>query len=347
MSKTPLYVLWGATLAVVAAIAWPRLHPTPVPAAVAVAPTAAPSSGVSADDEMRMALEPIRPLPMVVSVDARKVALGRRLFGDARLSKDGTVSCASCHSLDMGGTDRLPVSKGVGGAAGVRNAPTVLNAGLNFKQFWDGRADSLEQQVDGPLTNPAEMGVTWEQALATLAADDVYKASFASTYADGLTKENVRDAIASYERSLVTPNSRFDRWLRGEKNALTADESRGYTLFKETGCTSCHQGVNVGGTMFQTLGRMADYFAEHGGKETADVGRYAVTGRAEDRYRFKVPTLRNVALTPPYLHDGSVPTLDAAVRLMAKYQLGVELPTKDVEDIVRFLNTLTGTYENR
>src|SRR5262249_48938630 len=160
-------------------------------------------------------------------------------------SKDGTVSCASCHSLDMGGTDHLPVSKGVGGVEGSRNAPTVLNSGLNFKQFWDGRADSLEQQVDGPLTSPKEMGVTWDQALATIAADDIYKASFSASYADGVTKENVRDAIASYERSLVTPNSRFDRWLRGEKNALTADEVRGYETFKDTGCTSCHQGVNI------------------------------------------------------------------------------------------------------
>jgi cytochrome c peroxidase len=349
LSKT-LYILWGATLLVAAAFAVPRLMPAsppvvaaaPGPAPAAVAPAASPADA----QDMRLALEPIRPLPTVLPLDARKVALGRRLFHESRLSRDGKVSCASCHSLDTGGVDRKTVSTGVDGAAGERNSPTVLNSGFNFKQFWDGRADSLEQQIDGPITSPTEMAVTWEEVLATLGADAPYVGEFRTIYADGVTEKNVRDAIATFERSLITPNSRFDRWLRGEQGAMTADELRGYTLFKEVGCTSCHQGINVGGTMFQTLGRMADYFGLHGGS-AKDLGRFKITGREEDRYRFKVPSLRNVALTPPYLHDGSVPTLDEAVKLMGHYQLGVDLPDADVKDLVKFLHSLTGNYEAR
>lgn len=347
MSKLPFYALWGATLLVVGAFAIPRLmRDGSAPAVSVVAPPASSANTPVLDRaaEMRLALEPIRPIPAVLPLDGRKVALGRRLFHDARLSKDGTVSCASCHSLDLGGADGKAVSKGMDGVAGTRNTPTVFNASQNFKQFWDGRADTLEHQIDEPLLNPTEMAATWDSVIAVIRTDALYVAEFGGAYPDGVAPKNVRDAIATFERSLLTPNSRFDRFLRGEMEAITPDELRGYTLFKDVGCTSCHQGVNVGGTMFQTLGRMSDYFESHGGAAAADLGRFKVTGREEDRYRFKVPTLRNVALTPPFLHDGSVATLDAAVILMAKYQLGVELPEADVKDIVKFLHSLTGVY---
>lgn len=293
------------------------------------------------------AAEPITPLPQAMALDARVVGLGRRLFHDTRLSADGSVSCASCHDLARGGTDRRGRSRGIGGAEGAINAPTVFNSGFNFRQFWDGRADSLEEQVDGPLQHPAEMGSSWPQALGRLAEDASYRNEFAAVYPDGITPANLRSALATFERSLVTPNSRFDRFLRGEAGALDEAERAGYRLFKQIGCSSCHQGVNIGGNSYQRLGVMADYFAVRGGISEADLGRFNVTGREEDRYFFKVPSLRNVALTAPYLHDGSAKTLDEAVVIMARYQLGLRLSAADVGRIVAFLRTLTGEYQGR
>lgn len=285
--------------------------------------------------------EPITPVPAMLPLDPRRVALGRQLFHDPQLSRDNSVSCASCHGLAKGGTDRRPRPLGINQTPGHVNAPTVFNSGFNFKQFWDGRADTLEDQVDGPVQNAIEMGSTWDEVLAKLRRDPAY-AAFKEAYPDGVQRKNVKHAIAEFERSLLTPNSRFDRWLRGEPGALSADEEAGYQKFKSYGCISCHQGVNVGANMFQPMGVIGDYFADRGNLTKADYGRFNVTGRDADKFVFKVPSLRNVALTAPYFHDGSAQTLEDAVGVMAKYQLGRPLPPKDVEDIVKFLKTLTG-----
>lgn len=291
--------------------------------------------------------EPILPIPLGQSFDVRKVALGKRLFHDPMLSRDRSVSCASCHSLQQGGVDGRSRSIGIGGETGPINAPTVFNAGLNFRQFWDGRAESLESQVDGPLQAPAEMGATWDEVITRLRREPSYAAEFKAAYPDGVRRENVKDAIAEFERSLITPNARFDRYLRGETALLTPDERAGYAKFKNYGCISCHQGVNVGANMFQRMGAIGDYFADRGDITTVDFGRFNVTGNEADRFFFKVPSLRNVAVTPPYFHDGSAPTLEAAVAAMAKYQLGRTLPAEDLADIVKFLRTLTGEYEGQ
>jgi cytochrome c peroxidase len=291
--------------------------------------------------------EPIKPIPFDVSVDARKAALGQALFHEPKLSHDNSISCASCHDLPRGGTDRRTHSLGANQVEGTINAPTVFNSGGNFKQFWDGRATTLEEQIDGPVLSPTEMASTWGEVLGKLRATPAYAAAFKEVYRDGIQPQNIRNAIAEFERSLITPKSRFDQFLRGDDAALTADEKEGYRKFKSYGCTSCHQGVNVGGNMFETLGTMADYFADRGTITKADHGRFNVTGREEDRYVFKVPGLRNVAVTAPYFHDGSVETLEKAVAVMGRYQLGQRLSPEDVEQIVKFLKTLTGEYEGK
>ena len=191
------------------------------------------------------------------------------------------------------------------------------------------------------------MDGTWPKALAAIADDPQYASAFRALYRDGIQPQNVKDAIATFERSLITPNSRFDRFLRGDQTALNAEEKAGYGLFKQIGCTSCHQGLNIGGNMYQKLGIMEDYFAVRGHITEVDLGRLNITKRERDRYFFKVPSLRNVAVTPPYLHDGSVATLEEAVQIMARYQLGKQLKTADVAKIVAFLRTLTGEYSGK
>ena len=288
------------------------------------------------------AAEPVQPLPREIELDPRKVALGARLFRDPRLSADGSVSCASCHALDSGGADGRKRPVGIGGRAGTVNTPTVLNSGFAFRQFWDGRAASLEEQIDGPLKSPIEMGSTWELVLERISADPDYRSAFEGIYPNGVDEPNVKDAIAIFERSLITPDSRLDRYLRGEIQALRPSERRGYELFKQYGCVGCHQGILLGGNMFQRLGIVRDYFADRGGIEPADLGRYNVTGDEADRHVFKVPSLRNVALTAPYFHDGSAPTLEEAIRVMARYQLGREISGPEVQSIAAFLGALTG-----
>lgn len=286
-------------------------------------------------------LQPILPLAPIANLDPQQVALGQKLFHDQRLSADLTLSCASCHDLAKGGVDGRKFSVGIAGAIGGINAPTVLNSGYSLAQFWNGRAATLEEQAAGPIQNPIEMGATWGQVLPRLEQDTMLRAEFKKAYADGLTANNVLHAIATFERSLVTLNSRFDRYLLGEKQILTALEVEGYRRFRELGCTSCHQGALVGGNMYQKFGVLGDYFA---GRPTTtdDLGRYNVTKREEDRHVFKVPGLRNVALTAPYFHDGSADTLAQAVIVMARYQLGRDLSDSDVEAIVAFLKTLSG-----
>jgi len=289
--------------------------------------------------------EPLRPILQSETIDPGKVELGRRLFHDLRLSGDGTVSCASCHSLSNAGVDGLPVSIGISGKKGQVNAPTVFNSSLNFSQFWDGRVTTLEQQVNVPLHNPAEMGSSWGQVLSRLRGDPELVLEFSRLYPDGLTADGIRDAIASFERSLLTTNAPFDRWLQGDDGALTKRQLEGYRLFKDYGCISCHQGANVGGNMYGYMGTMGDYFLERGGEiSPADLGRYNLTGSDEDRFLFKVPGLRLAVLTSPYFHDGQTRTIEQAIRTMARFQLGRNIPDQDVEYIVDFLGTLVGEH---
>ena len=291
------------------------------------------------------AAEPIKPIPAAVDVDPEKAALGRDLFHDTKLSRDDTIACASCHDLSSGGDDGRVVSVGIEGKQGFINSPTVFNVGLNFKQFWDGRAGTLEQQVDDPVQSPREMGSLWPDVVAKLYADPEYPKRFKALYPDGISRTSIRNALAEFMRSLVTPNSRFDRWLGGEESALSTEEKHGYRLFKHYGCVSCHQGANVGGNMFQVFGVLNEYFKRRGNITDADLGRFNVTGNPADRHAFKVPSLRMAALTAPYLHDGSAATLRDAVDAMFTFQLGREAPDADKDAIVAFIETLAGEHK--
>lgn len=290
---------------------------------------------------VQIAAEPIQPLDPL-PVDDRLVELGGRLFHDVRLSGDNTLSCASCHAIPSGGDDGRPTSVGIGGAVGPINAPTVLNSALNVAQFWDGRAADLQEQAAGPVLNPAEMGGSWPVVVARLQQDRQLRAAFDALFEDGVTSSNITRALAEYETSLITVDAPFDRWLRGERGVLPEEAVRGYGRFKELGCVSCHQGRGVGGNLFQRFGVMGDYFADRGDPTDADLGRFAVTHEERDRHRFKVPMLRNVALTAPYFHDGSAATLEEAVQTMGFYQLGRRLEPDEVDDLVAFLESLTG-----
>lgn len=293
--------------------------------------------------------EPIQPIPQPLQpLLPAKVQLGEQLFHDTRLSGNNQISCASCHELARGGHDGLPVSTGVGGAQGAANAPTVFNSSLNFAQFWDGRADKLIEQVNGPVHNPVEMNSSWPEVVAKLQQDTALQQQFRDVYTTGITAENIKDAIVAFENSLLTLDSRFDRWLNGDQNALTPAEHEGYRLFKGYGCISCHQGANVGGNMYAQLGAANDirsYFRQRGTPLTpTDMGRFNVTGNEAEKYFFKVPSLRLAVKTAPYFHDGSVQKLEDAIKLMGRYQLNRELPEAHVQAIIRFLETLPGQH---
>lgn len=290
--------------------------------------------------------EPIKPVPKP-EFNAAKAELGKKLYHDKRLSGDNSVSCATCHPLDQGGTDNKKLSEGIEGRKGAINAPTVFNTGLLFSQFWDGRALSLADQIDGPVQNPDEMGSLWPDVVAKLYEDDAYAAEFKAVYPGGITRKNIKDAIAEYEISLNTVNSRFDQYLLGDNDAINEQEKHGYQLFKQYGCISCHQGAAVGGNMYQVFGVINNYFQRRGNITTADLGRYNVTGNVEDRHMFKVPSLRMAALTAPYLHDGNAKTLRDAVDKMFEFQLGREAPDEDKDAIVAFLKTLPGEYKGK
>jgi cytochrome c peroxidase len=291
----------------------------------------------------------IRPVPASLEHDPAKAALGRKLYHDKRLSGDDTLSCASCHDLARGGTDNETVSDGIRRQMGGINAPTTFNAALNFAQFWDGRAPTLEAQAGGPPLNPVEMGSTgWPQIVGKLNKDRALRSEFEAVYPEGFSEKTITSAIAEFERTLLTPNSRFDRFLAGDEAALTASEKHGYRVFVEKGCATCHAGELLGGKSFEVMGRRADYFkARNDVMTVADDGRYSVTGDEADRHYFKVPTLRNVARTSPYFHDGSKRTLSGAVDAMATFQLGAPLRENELHDVVGFLETLTGEYDGK
>ena len=290
--------------------------------------------------------EPIRPIAQSLKYDAAKAELGRKLYHDTRLSVDNTISCASCHGLNTAGVDNKQYSEGVGGQFGGVNAPTVYNAVYNFVQFWDGRAATLALQAAGPPLNPVEMGYeSFDQIVAKLSKDKAFTREFKKVYPDGWSEANITDAIAQFERTLITPNSRFDKYLSGDAGAITAEELEGYNLFKKYNCATCHVGANLGGESYELMGQYADYFADRGTELTVeDNGRFKETALERDRHRFKVPGLRNVALTAPYLHDGTEPELKEAVCKMGTYQVGVALTDSEEELIVAFLKTLTGEH---
>ncbi len=270
-----------------------------------------------------------------------KVDLGRMLYYDARLSKSQEISCNSCHQLDGFGVDGEPTSPGHKGQRGGRNSPTVYNAAFHLAQFWDGRAPDVEEQAKGPVLNPIEMAMPSEEAtVALLKSIPGYAPLFAEAFPnqpDPITYDNMARAIGAFERKLVTPG-RFDAFLAGDEGALSDTEVAGLELFMQAGCISCHVGPTVGGTLFQKLGLVKPY-------PTKDTGRFEVTGNEADRFVFKVPSLRNVARTAPYFHDGSIATLDDAIRTMGQYQLGRSFTDAETASIRAFLGSLTGDVD--
>lgn len=282
--------------------------------------------------------EPIKPVPATGDYDTAKVELGKKLFFEPRLSRSGFISCNSCHNLSTGGADNLPSSIGHRWQLGPINSPTVLNARYNLAQFWDGRAKDLQDQAGGPIANPGEMASNHDLAIEVLSSIPEYVSYFKEVYGDGeINIDRVTDSIATFEETLTTPGSRFDKWLNGDDGAITKTELKGYKLFKKKGCVACHNGVGVGGGSYQKFGAFKPY-----DRDTKTLGRFNVTGKESDKYVFKVPLLRNIELTAPYFHDASTWDLREAVRTMGEYQLGIQLSETEIDRIVAFLKTLTG-----
>jgi cytochrome c peroxidase len=294
------------------------------------------SIAVAANDE------PIQPIKPATGINQAKAELGKKLYFEPRLSKSGFISCNSCHNLARGGTDNIPSSIGDRWQQGPIKAPTVLNSSLNVAQFWDGRAADLKEQAGGPIANPMEMGFTHALAINVLSSIPGYVNEFKQVFGKNkIDMDQVTDAIAEFEKTLVTPNSRFDQWLLGNEKAITAEEKAGYALFKSSGCVACHNGEAVGGNSFQKMGLVEPYKTDNPAE-----GRSAVTGSDAERFNFKVPTLRNVELTYPYFHDGAANTLAEAVDTMGRVQLGKKFTKKENAQIVAFLKTLTGERPN-
>ncbi|BAO81265.1 cytochrome c peroxidase [Serpentinimonas raichei] len=329
----------------------PAATPTAAPAAAAArgaAPAAAPAptraavppipaAPAGADDPFRHLFAPIQP-PQ--SINIGKANLGKMMFFEPRLSRSGFISCNSCHNVSRGGSDNLRVSIGDRWQAGTLNSPTVFNAALNIAQFWDGRAATLQAQAGGPIANPVEMAFTHELAIDMLESIPEYVRQFRLVFGqERITMEQVTATLAEFQKTLLTPNSRFDQWLLGDTTALNANELAGYRLFNQAGCMACHNGVNLGGNAFQKMGVVEPYHSLAG---ASAVGRAAVTGKDADRFNFKVPTLRNVDMTYPYFHDGAANTLTEAVDVMGRLQLGRRFSDQENAQIVAFLKTLTG-----
>ncbi len=275
--------------------------------------------------------------------DANKVALGKHLFFDTRLSGEGNISCNSCHNLNTFGVDNMRFSPGdAPGTVGGRNSPTVFHASLHKMQFWDGRAEDVEEQAGGPILNPLEHNIKDEQQLVNrLKEVEMYHELFSKAYGDDdpITFSNLTNAIGAFERTLI-PESRFDKYLEGDQEALSKQEKKGLNAFIASGCITCHSGPALGGQMLQKFGLFHDYwkFTE---SEEVDLGLFDISARESEKYFFKVPGLRNVVKTAPYFHDGSVADLDTAVKIMGKLQRNVDLTDEEVEDIVAFFGSLT------
>lgn len=291
--------------------------------------------------------EPITPVPMPPATTPEKLRLGEALFDDVRLSGGNDLACVSCHAVERGGGDGQAKPRGTDGAPLDFNTPTVFNSSLNFRFNWRGNFRTLEDQNEAVLLDPRVMNTGWDELLAELRADRGYLERFEEIYGAPPDRQTVLDALAAYQRALVTPNARFDRFLRGERDAITRDEEKGYRRFTALGCIACHQGVNVGGNLFQRFGIFAAPYPRKGGERDADLGRFTVTGDPDDRHVFRVPSLRNVLLTAPYFHDGRTSSLEEAVEIMGRSQLGRELSKEDVRLVVRFLGTLTGELDGK
>lgn len=290
-----------------------------------------------ANNNINIKLEPLQPIQKDNTLNQEKIKLGEKLFFDKRLSKDNSVSCATCHILEKGGADNLSKSFGIERKVGLMNTPTVLNSRFNFVQFWDGRVKTLEEQINGPIHNPVEMGTNWAMIITKLSKVPEYQEQFNKIYTTNITPNAIRDAIAEFERSLITP-SRFDSYLLGDNSALSLTEKDGYALFKSYGCASCHQGKNVGGNFYEKLG----VFKKYPNPDTKEhLGRYNLLKTEMSKYEFKVPSLRNIELTYPYMHDGSIHSLKKMIKIMGEYQLGRTIPNNDVYKIEAFLKTLT------
>lgn len=312
-------------------------------------PAAEPTLATTSDELILQARDQFKPIPInapaIEGVEATPamIALGKALFFDPRLSATHSISCASCHYPGLGGADNSPASAGFHGERGGRNAPTVFNAVFNFVQFWDGRAKDLVEQAGGPLVNPVEMASPKEHVTEQLLALPGYKPLFVAAFPGQdapVTLENAQKAIAAFEATLITPNAPFDRFLRGEANALDAQQKAGLQLFMDKGCAACHSGENVGGSMYQKFGIAADPGPAY--RPAADKGRGAITGNAAEDYFYKVPTLRNITLTAPYFHTGAEPDLKKAIDVMAETQLGQKLTPQETDKIAAFLASLTG-----
>jgi cytochrome c peroxidase len=304
----------------------------------AEAPAAADKAEIDSAKLALFGALPEKMLKQGTSVNEDRVALGRILFFETRMSASNTLSCNSCHDLQTYGVDNRKTSEGHKKQLGTRNSPSVYNAAGHVSQFWDGRAADVEEQAKGPILNPVEMAMSDEKTLIAeikkvKAYEELFKKAFPGE-AQPVTYNNIANAIGHFERLLVTP-SRWDKFVKGDKNALTAEEKAGFNKFNDVGCVACHSGAYVGGAMYQKLGLVKPY-------ESKDQGRFEVTKQEADRMMFKVPSLRNIEKTAPYFHDGSVATLEDAVKLMGKHQLGKELSDADTASIVAWLRTLTG-----
>ncbi|MEO8707278.1 MAG: cytochrome-c peroxidase [Kofleriaceae bacterium] len=318
-----------------AALDEPDLGPPPAPRS-ATASAATPANGIN--PRLLRRFKPLRTIdPDTDPVALARVELGKELFFDKRMSQSGTVACNSCHALDRGGADHSPTSTGVAGKVGSRNAPTVLNAAWHMAQFWDGRAPDIEAQAKGPILNPDEMAMRTPAAVVhKLEAIPGYVEAFRAAFpGEPMDFDHVARAIAAFEETLVTP-ARWDRYLRGDRTALTKTEIDGLKLFADVGCVQCHTGELVGASMFQRVGVIEPWPNQN------DLGRYGITRQPADKMVFKVPSLRNVVMTGPYFHDGSVSDLHEAVRMMGKHQLGTELTPDEVKSIVAWLGALSG-----
>jgi len=301
-----------------------------------------------------LTLPDVAPAPQSNPTTAEKVELGKMLYFDPRLSSTGTVSCNSCHNVTLGGDDNRAFSMGVHGKLGGRSAPTVWNSAFNSVQFWDGRASSLEAQAEGPVTAGVEMGMkNWDEVVARLEKIPGYVSAFKTAFGDDavISKDNATKAIASYERTLITPNSPYDRYVKGDETAMSKQQIRGMNSFSQVGCAACHSGAAFNGPILPVGTGFYFYFPTFTDNSYVtkydllkDKGRGEVTKDSGDDHRYKVPVLRNVALTAPYFHNGSVKTLDEAVKIMAKVQLNKVLSTEEAGDIVAFLNALTGEF---
>lgn len=276
----------------------------------------------------------ILPIPQKLEIDNAKSKLGEKLFFDTTLSKNKTLSCFSCHNVFSNGADDKKIAVGIEEKKGIVNTPTLFNAVFNFRQNWDGSARTLADQASGPITNPVEMGHNFVDLIKELNQTS-YKSEFDEIYSDGITQKNIVDAIAEFQKNLITPNAPFDKYLLGDENAITQEQKEGYRLFKSKGCISCHNGVNVGGQLYSRFGMVKLI-------DDSNFGLYNVTKEEEDKYYFKVPSLRNIALTPPYFHNGSVETLYEAVSVMLKYQVGRDTNPQEINKIVEFLKSLNG-----